>query len=105
MGRRTGCLARQLWNSWTLALTRGHGRWARRDEVPRPRVARCRQGIGQVGDGGQTLGVDRGQPEGGTPDVELEGHGLLLLLLVGFVVHYLEHRQVDEGSFLLRLTA
>jgi hypothetical protein len=33
------------------------------------------EGLGAVGDGGETLCVERGQPEGRAPDVELQHHG------------------------------
>lgn len=51
--------------------SRAQRRIAARDELP----FAGGHGLLEVGDGGQTMGIDGGEGEGGTPDVQLEDHG------------------------------
>ena len=72
-GRETGVFAWLV--GWLRRLrgrerTRRHGRGAGLDQL----VVGRAESLGEVGDGGEALGVEGGQAECGPPDVELQHH-------------------------------
>ena len=72
-GRETGVFAWLV--GWLRRLrgrerTRRHGRGAGLDQL----VVGRAESLGEVGDGGEALGVERGQAECGAPDEELQHH-------------------------------